>query len=161
MNRAQVLSILREALGSLASHPLRSALTALSVTFGAAVLLVLLSYGSAMPETTSDMLRSMGSREFVVEPERRGGNRGRRIQIRYTDLQAIHEACPSIASIAPILDTGRGGPVFATHRSWPWARMQGVGSDYREHRRTLRYAWSAGISLAALSVMATPGPDGP
>ncbi len=131
MNADVALSVLREALSSLSAHPLRSALTALSVTFGAAVLLVLLSYGTSMPDTTSDMLRSMGSREFVVEPERRGGSRGRRIQIRYVDLPAIHDACPSIATIAPVYSTGRGGPVFATHRSWPWARISGVGSDYK------------------------------
>ena len=91
-------SLLAQAFGSLAAHPLRSLLTVLSVTFGSAVLMILISYGTGMPETTSDMLRSMGSREFIAEPQRwrgRGGRRGRRIRIRYTDIPAIRAACPS------------------------------------------------------------------
>jgi len=129
-------SILSEALESLLAHPLRSLLTALSVTFGAAVLFVLLGYATGVPETTTAILRSLGSKEFTVEPERSrgsggGGNRrGRRIRIRYADLPAIRAACPSIDEIAPAFSTGRGGPVFAMSRSWPWARVEGVGHEY-------------------------------
>ena len=129
-----ILSVFLEATRSLLAHPLRSILTALSVTFGAAVLLVLLSYGSGVPRTTASLLRSMGSKEFVVEPRRfRGGGRvGRRIQIRYADLPAIRDACPSIEGIAPAYRPGRGGPVFAANRSWPWANLIAVGYEYRE-----------------------------
>ncbi len=131
-----MISVLREAVGSLLSHPLRSALTAASVTFGAAVLIILLGYARGFPETTSDMLRSLGSREFIVEPRRRrgpdAGRSGRRVQIRYTDIPAIREACPSVDGIAAAYRPGRGGPVFSSNRSWPWAGVNGVGYDYRE-----------------------------
>ncbi len=130
------IALLREALGSLFAHPLRSTLTGLSVTFGSAVLLLLFSYGTGVPDTTADLLRSMGSKEFVVEPRRSrgaGGNRGgRRLRIRYADLPVIREACPSIATLAPAYQPGRGGPVFASNRSWPWANLTGVGYEYRE-----------------------------
>ena len=132
------LSVLGEALDSLLAHPLRSLLTALSVTFGAAVLFILLGYATGVPATTGTILRSLGSKEFLVEPRRsRGpgsaGNRsGRTIRIRYSDLPAIREACPSIAALAPAYSPGRGGPVFASNRSWPWARLTGVGHEYRE-----------------------------
>lgn len=137
MKRGGLASIVREALASLFAHPLRSALTALSVTFGASVLFLLLSYATGVPETTASVLRSLGSKEFVVQPKRShghgGGSRGgRRIQIRYADLPAIRGACPSIAGIAPAYRPGRGGPVFAKDKSWPWAGVMGVGHEYKD-----------------------------
>ncbi|GJM22703.1 MAG: hypothetical protein DHS20C15_26180 [Planctomycetota bacterium] len=127
-------SLLSEAFGSLASHPLRSALTALSVGFGAAVLFILISYSTGIPSTTATILRSLGSQELIVEPGRsRGGGRGgRRLRIRYTDLPAIRAACPSIERLSPAYRPGRGGPVFTDDRSWPWASITGVGFEYRE-----------------------------
>jgi putative ABC transport system permease protein len=125
-------SLLGQALGSLLSHPLRSLLTGLSVTFGTAVLLILMSYASGVPETTADVLRSMGSREFIVEPRWRGrGRGGKRVRIRYSDLPVLREACPSIAQLAPAYSPGRGGPIFSINRSWPWANVTGVGHEYR------------------------------
>lgn len=129
-------SILREAVGSLLAHPLRSVLTALSVTFGCAVLFILIGYSSGVPSTTAALLRSMGSKEFIAEPRRSRGpggtRRGRKMRIRYADLPTIRAACPSIGGLAPALSPGRGGPVFAARKSWPWARITGVGAEYRE-----------------------------
>lgn len=126
------VSLLGEALGSLLAHPMRSLLTGLSVTFGAAVLLILLSYATGVPETTADVLRSMGSREFIVEPRWRGfGRGGKRVRIRYNDLPALRDACPSIDELAPAYSPGRGGPIFSSNRSWPWAGLTGVGFEYR------------------------------
>ncbi|MEM7305920.1 MAG: ABC transporter permease [Planctomycetota bacterium] len=131
-------SVLGEAARSLASHPLRSVLTLASVAFGAAVLFVLLSYATGVPEATESILRSLGGKEFLVEPRRsRGpgssGNRGgRSIRIRYADLNMIRDACPSIDGMAPAYSPGRGGPVFSEERSWPWARLNGVGFDYAD-----------------------------
>lgn len=134
--RLDLRSVVAEALASLLNHPLRSLLTALSVTFGAAVLVMLVSYASGVPDVTEDLLLTMGGKEFIVEPRRSrgsGGSRdGRRVRIRYLDLPAIREACPSIARLTPAYRPGRGGPVFAADRSWPWANLTGVGHDYRE-----------------------------
>ena len=128
-----MISVLREALSSLAQHPLRSALTGLSVAFGAAVLLILLSYATGMPETTADVLRSLGSKEFIVEPRWSwGGRGGRQVRIRYVDLPTIRDACPSVGGLAPAYSPGRGGPVFGPDKSWPWARTTGVGHEYRD-----------------------------
>jgi len=79
----------------------------------------------------------MGSKEYIVEPKRSrgmggGSRRGRGVRIRYADLPTIRQACPSIDGMAPAYNPGRGGPVFAADRSWPWARVNGVGFDYRE-----------------------------
>lgn len=131
-----MISVLGQALQSLLAHPLRSLLTAASVTFGAAVLLILLSYARGFPETTTGLLRSLGSKEFIVEPQRRHGTNtsrsGRRVQIRYSDMDSLREACPSIAGLAPAYRPGRGGPVFSSQRSWPWANLTGVGLQYRD-----------------------------
>lgn len=133
-----MIGIVVEAARSLAAHPLRSTLTGLSVAFGAAALYVLLSYATGVPDTTASILRSMGSKEYIVEPKRSrgrggGGNRrGKRVRIRYADLPTIRQACPSIDGMAPAYSPGRGGPVFASNRSWPWARLNGVGYEYRE-----------------------------
>lgn len=128
-----MISVLREALLNLVSHPMRSLLTSLSVTFGAAVLLILLAYATGMPETTADVLRSLGSKEFIVEPRRWGNRSGARpVRIRYSDLPALREACPSVAGMAPAYRPGRGGPIFSSNRSWPWAGLTGVGFEYRE-----------------------------
>jgi len=132
-----VITIVSEAVHSLMAHPLRSTLTALSVAFGAAALYVLLSYATGVPDTTASILRSMGSKEYIVEPKRsRGGGggsrRGREVRIRYADLPTIRQACPSIGGMAPAYSPGRGGPVFTSNKSWPWARLNGVGYEYRE-----------------------------
>lgn len=136
MRRPGLSALAGEAWASLVAHPLRSALTAASVAFGSAALLVLLCYGTGVPETTAALLRRMGSKEFIVEPRRvrgGGGTRGgREVRIRYDDLDALRRACPSVARLAPAYRPGRGGPVFARDRSWPWASLTGVGHDYRE-----------------------------
>lgn len=130
------LSVLSQAVQSLLAHPLRSLLTMLSVTFGAAALHVLLGYASGMPETTASILRSLGGKEFIAEPRRaRTGGVGasnRRVRIRYVDLPAIAGACPSVGALAPMYRPGRGGPVFGADRSWPWANVMGVGHTYRD-----------------------------
>ncbi len=132
------LSVASEASRSLFAHPLRSFLTLASVAFGTAVLFVLLAYATGVPAATTSVLRSLGGKEYIVEPERArgtgrsGSRRGRRIRIRYSDLPQIREACPSIAEIAPAYRPGRGGAVFASDRSWPWARLLGVGFEYQQ-----------------------------
>lgn len=135
---ASWLSAALEGARSLVAHPLRSVLTMSSVAFGAAVLFVLLSYATGVPEATASILRSLGGKEFLVEPRRArghggGGSRGgREIRIRYLDMPAIRAACPSIDGMAAAYRPGFGAPVFAKDRSWPFAQVMGVGYDYRE-----------------------------
>ena len=129
-------SAVAEGARSLVAHPLRSLLTLSSVAFGAAVLFMLLSYATGMPEATASILRSLGGKEFVVDPGRTagpGGNRsGREIRIRYIDLPVIRTACPSIEAVAAVYRPGRGSPVFTANMSWPYAQLNGVGWDYHD-----------------------------
>ena len=120
-----------QAFSSLALHPLRSCLTALTVTFGTAVLIVLVSYGSGAPAATGQVLRDLGSTQIKVSPAgRHGHGGGRRIEIRYDDLDAIREGCPSIGGMAAGYSPSMGGPAYGPSRSWPWASMKGVGSEF-------------------------------
>lgn len=126
--------ILSEAFSALRHHPMRSALTALTVTFGTAVLLVLMAYGNSAPQATAEVLKQMGSTQIKVEARGRGGMGGSRrakpLEIRYDDIETIRAACPSIAEIAPGTSPGMGSPAWAPKRSWPWASMRGVGYGY-------------------------------
>lgn len=129
----QFLCAIQQAVQTLVSHPLRSFLTALTVTFGTAVLLVLVSYGTAAPDATGEVLRTMGSTQIKFSPSFRGrGGRGRRLRIRYDDLDTIREACPSVGLMAAGYSPGMGSPCYGPKRSWPWASMKGVGVEYRE-----------------------------
>ncbi len=128
------MAVIGQALATLVLHPLRSVLTALTVTFGTAVLLVLVSYGTGAPSATEAVLRSMGSTQIKVQPARAwgpgGSNRGRKIRIRYDDLDQIRDACPSIGKMAAGMSPGMGGAAFGPSRSWPWASVKGVGHEY-------------------------------
>ena len=125
-----LFAALFQALSSLVLHPLRSGLTALTVAFGTAVLIVLVSYGTGAPEATAHVLRNLGSTQIKVSPARRHGMGGRRIEIRYDDLDAIREACPSIGGMAAGYSPGMGAAAFGPTRSWPWASLKGVGHEF-------------------------------
>ena len=167
--------VLGEALRTLWSHPLRSILTALTVTFGTAVLMVLVSYGTGAPAATAEVLRTMGSTQIKVKPARSwgpgGSKRGRKIQIRYDDLDAIREACPSVGKMAAGTSPGMGGPAFGPSRSWPWARVMGVGHEYLDVARldVVEGRWftrgdeDGRARVAVLNVPLAEGlfPDGP
>jgi len=131
-----LLSLLGEAGKSLSRHPLRSLLTALSVTFGAAVLIVLVSYGTAAPEAAVEVLRQTASTQILVYPRwtrgHGGGRTGRQIRIRYDDIPALKEACPSIVGLAGAFWPTHGAPAFSADRSWPWVACYGVGYDYKK-----------------------------
>jgi len=126
-----IRSILAESLQTLASHPLRSFLTAMTVAFGTAVLVVLMSYGTNAPEATGEVLRQLGSTQIKVQPSRRWGRtQGKTVNIRYDDLPMIREACPSLGGLAPGFNSSRGAVVYGPDRSWPWASVMGVGYEY-------------------------------
>jgi putative ABC transport system permease protein len=137
MNASDI--VIAESFAALRLHPLRSFLTALTVTFGTAVLLVLMAYGNSAPEATTEVLKSMGSTQIKVEARSRGwggmggaggSRRGKKLEIRYDDIETIRSACPSIAQMSPGYSPGMGSGVWAPKRSWPWAGLRGVGSEY-------------------------------
>ncbi len=97
--------------------------------------MVLVSYGTGAPAATTEILRQLGSTQIKVSPRwgwMGGRSGGREIRIRYDDLDAIRDACPSVGQMAAGYRPGMGGPAYSADRSWPWAGMDGVGHEYQE-----------------------------
>lgn len=97
-----------EAWSTLTHYRLRAALTMLSVTWGVASLMLLLSYGHGFGSALIKAFDQIGKDLIVVFPgqtsEQAGGERaGRRIQLEYRDIEALRDGVPTIDRISPEL----------------------------------------------------------
>ena len=98
--------IFNEALGALLHYRLRSALTMLSIVWGVAALMLLLSYGQGFERALTKAFRQIGKDLVVLFPGQTslqaGGERsGRHIPLELGDVQAIVEGVPTIEAISP------------------------------------------------------------
>jgi putative ABC transport system permease protein len=98
--------ILSEAFNALSHYKLRSALTMLSVIWGVASLLLLLSYGQGFEVALTRAFDQIGKDLVVIFPGQTslqaGGERsGRRILLDLDDVQAIREGVPTVEAISP------------------------------------------------------------
>jgi putative ABC transport system permease protein len=98
--------IFHEALGALLHYRLRSALTMLSIVWGVASLMLLLSYGQGFEQALTKAFRQIGKDLVVIFPGQTslqaGGERsGRHIPLELSDVQAITEGAPTIEAISP------------------------------------------------------------
>ncbi|MBL9140033.1 MAG: ABC transporter permease [Verrucomicrobiales bacterium] len=99
---------LHEAWSTLTHYRLRAALTMLSVTWGVASLMLLLSYGNGFGTALIKAFDQIGKDLIVVfggqTSEQAGGERsGRRIQLEYRDVVALRDGVPAIDRISPEL----------------------------------------------------------
>ncbi len=95
-------------IATLAHYRLRAALTTLSVTWGVASLMLLLSYGDGFGSALIKAFDQIGKNLIVVFPgqtsEQAGGQRaGRRILLEPRDILALREGVPAIDAISPEL----------------------------------------------------------
>ena len=95
-----------EAWNALSHYRLRSALTMLSVTWGIAALVLLLSYGRGFGEALEGAFDQIGRDLIVIFPgqtsEQAGGERaGRRVPLELRDIEALKEGVPAIEAISP------------------------------------------------------------
>jgi putative ABC transport system permease protein len=98
--------IFAEALNALRHYKLRSVLTMLSVVWGVASLMLLLSYGQGFGVALVRAFDQIGKNLVVVFPgqtsTQAGGERaGRRILLELSDVKALAEAVPTIEAISP------------------------------------------------------------
>ncbi len=98
--------IFSEALSALLHYRLRSALTMLSIVWGVASLMLLLSYGQGFELALNKAFRQIGKDLVVVFPGQTslqaGGERsGRQIPLELSDVDAIKEGVPTIEAISP------------------------------------------------------------
>ena len=98
--------VFSEALNALGHYKLRSALTMLSVIWGVASLMLLLSYGQGFGLALTRAFDQIGKDLIVIFPGQTslqaGGERsGRRILLELDDVEAIREGVPTVEAISP------------------------------------------------------------
>lgn len=112
--------IISESLQALSHYKLRSFLTMLSVTWGVASLMLLLSYGRGFGTAMRHAFDQIGKNLIVVFPGQTslqaGGERsGRRIRLELDDVDALTEGVPTIQAISP--EVRRFLPVNFSYRT--------------------------------------------
>lgn len=124
----------RMALADVSARPLRSVLSVSSFSISIAIAVLLITGGEGLQSTVSEILRSLGEGQILVEPGRTtglGGQRraGRSIRIRYADVERIRDAVPSVSGLAPFFYL-RGGGASSWRYSIPYSPVQAVGHAY-------------------------------
>ena len=98
--------IIGEALNALGYYRLRSALTMLSIIWGVASLMLLLSYGQGFERAVTQAFLQIGKDLVVVFPGQTsmqaGGERaGRPVMLELKDVKAIQEGVPTVEAVSP------------------------------------------------------------
>jgi len=98
--------IFKEAVGALTHYRLRSGLTMLSIVWGVASLMLLLSYGQGFATALTRAFLQIGKDLVVVFPGQTsmqaGGERsGRSIRLELGDVTAIQEGVPAVEAVSP------------------------------------------------------------
>ncbi|HTL55137.1 MAG TPA: ABC transporter permease [Candidatus Limnocylindrales bacterium] len=144
--------IFSEALNALSHYRLRSALTMLSIIWGVASLMLLLSYGEGFDRALTTAFMQIGKDLVVVFPGQTslqaGGERsGRRIHLELTDVQAIQEGVPTIEAVSP--EVRRFWPVSYQDRT----RSYGISGVYASFERIRSAALASGRYLSEEDVL--------
>jgi len=129
--------ILSEAFNALSHYKLRSVLTMLSVTWGIASLVLLLSYGNGFAIALVQAFDQIGKDLIVIFPgqtsEQAGGERaGRRILLELRDVDALREGVPTIEAVSP--EARRFLPVNFGYRTRNYS-VAGVHAAYGRIRQ--------------------------
>ena len=129
--------IFSEALNALSHYKLRSALTMLSVTWGIASLVLLLSYGNGFEAALVKAFDQIGKDLIVIFPgqtsEQAGGERaGRRVLLELRDVEALLEGVPTIEAVSP--EVRRFVPVNFGYRTRNYS-VAGVFASFGRIRR--------------------------
>jgi putative ABC transport system permease protein len=130
--------ILGEVWNALTHYRLRAALTMLSVTWGVASLMLLLSYGSGFGAALVQAFDQIGKDLIVVFPgqtsEQAGGERaGRRILLELRDVAALQNGVPALDAVSPELR--RRLPVNHGYRTKDYS-IAGVYAAFERIRQT-------------------------
>jgi len=126
--------IFAEALNALRHYKLRSALTMLSVVWGVASLMLLLSYGRGFGVALTRSFDQIGKNLVVIFPgqtsTQAGGERaGRRILLELSDVKALADTVPTIEALSP--EVRRWLPLSFGYRT----RNYTVGGVYAAYQR--------------------------
>jgi putative ABC transport system permease protein len=130
--------VFAEALNALRHYKLRSALTMLSVVWGVASLMLLLSYGRGFGVALTRAFDQIGKNLVVIFPgqtsTQAGGERaGRRILLELSDAKALAETVPTIEALSP--EVRRFLPVSFGYRTRNYT-ICGVYAAFQRIRNT-------------------------
>lgn len=97
---------IREALGALRHYRRRTGITVLSLAWGVACFVILMSYGHGFDSALRSAFHAVGQDLILLMPgqtsQQAGGLRsGRRIRLELSDVEAIREAVPAVRAISP------------------------------------------------------------
>lgn len=126
-----------EAIRSLAYYRRRSVVTVLSLAWGVASFLILMSYGAGFENALSSAFRAVGPDLIITfngqTSAQAGGMRaGRRIRMRLDDATTLKESIPAIAAISPeIFIGGRKIMYGVTEKDY---LVRGVWPEYQTVR---------------------------
>lgn len=144
--------IFSEALNALGHYRLRSLLTMLSIVWGVASLMLLLSYGQGFDDALTKAFLQIGKDLVVVFPGQTsmqaGGERsGRRIPLELADVKAIQEGAPTVEAVSP--EVRHFWPVTFSDRT----RSYGISGVYACFERIRSAALATGRYLSEDDVL--------
>nr|MBU1328020.1 ABC transporter permease [Candidatus Omnitrophota bacterium] len=130
--KTKFLDYMRQAIGAMFSHKMRSFLSILGILIGVAAVIAMLALGQGAKESIEQQLASLGSNLLVVRP---GSSKVHGVAMeagtvtRFTlqDVADIAKLSNVINSVSPSV-TGRGQIVYA-NKNWN-TRVEGVSTDY-------------------------------
>jgi putative ABC transport system permease protein len=144
--------IFAEALSALSYYRLRSALTMLSIIWGVASLMLLLSYGQGFERALTQAFLQIGKDLVVVFPGQTsmqaGGERsGRPVMLELKDVTAIQEGVPTVEAVSP--EVRHFFPLAFNERT----RSYSVAGVYASYERIRNTAIATGRFLSEEDVM--------
>jgi macrolide transport system ATP-binding/permease protein len=131
--RAELGDFIRQAIGSIFSHKLRSILSMLGILIGVTAVISMVAIGQGAKEAISERLSSLGSNLLIIRP---GSFRSHGValesglvtRLSLQDAKAI-EKLDEIAGVSPSV-RGSGQLVFG-NMNWR-SRIEGVGVEYEK-----------------------------
>ena len=138
VGKAEFIDHLRQSLGAIVSHKMRSFLSMLGILIGVGAVIAMLALGEGARESISQRLASLGSNLLIVRP---GSRRLHGVALeagtvtRFTlqDAEAIGKL-PPVKDVSPSV-RGRAQLVYG-NKNWN-TRIQGTGADYARMRAAL------------------------
>jgi putative ABC transport system permease protein len=153
---------LRSALGNLAAHKLRSALTMLGMIFGVGAVIAMMSIGAGAERRAMEMIERMGVRNILIRAKQNLKRedleelRKKSLGVSQRDALAILEGVPGVELVAPIVEVEAykimaGGAsaeakvLGASHRQQQLTRLELIGGRFLDRLDEQQHAQVAVI----------------
>jgi len=152
----------RLALRELASHRLRTVVTASAVFFGVAALLVMGSLSRGMEDSNRKMYLQMGGAQVLqASPKTATSDQERALfskspGLRLSDVDALQPKLPLFDAWAPEVSVGRDeiqtetGPIRAMATASSWSRFEMLSQEFETVDGLAEGAWESGRPIAVV-----------